>query len=372
LSATLSLHTGFMRQALTLARLGEGLTRPNPPVGAVIVKHGKVIGQGSHRRAGGLHAELIALKQAGIQARGATLYVTLEPCSTHGRTPPCTEAILQNGIRHLVISVIDPNPCHAGNGIRMLKRKGITITQGICKDEGEALIQPFAKWIRTGRPYLTLKLAMSVDGRIADKRGCSQWITGKQARAEAHALRRRADGILVGLNTVLKDDPSLFPRPRKGRNIHRIVVDSKGRIPLSSQLLNDGHEFSTLVVTTKAISKTACKRILAKGADVQEVHAKAGKVSLHKLMDALGRKGLLHIVCEGGGELAGALMQENLVDECVFFLAPRILGGQRAVPGINGPGWLLGKGPELIFYEVRMVGNDLMIKARLRNSTPDS
>ena len=204
-------HEFWMQRALRLARRGEGLTRPNPPVGAVAVKSGKIVGEGYHRRAGGPHAEVVALSKAGTKARGCTLYVTLEPCCTWGRTPPCTDLILSSGVRRVVVSVRDPNPRHSGRGLTLLRRKGIRVIEGVCAEEGMKLIAPFAKWIRRGLPYVTLKLGMSVDGKIADRKGRSRWITGPEARNKVHELRRRVDGILVGGGTVRNDDPSPAP-----------------------------------------------------------------------------------------------------------------------------------------------------------------
>lgn len=326
----------WMRRALGLARKGEGLTRPNPPVGAVLVRNGHVIGEGYHRMAGGPHAEIEALRKAGSKARGSTLYVTLEPCSTWGRTPPCTDAILAAGVARVVVAVRDPNPAHAGRGLALLRRKGLKTDEGFCHDEAQALIAPFAKWIRSGVPYLTLKLGMSLDGRIADRHGRSRWITGPLARVVVQALRRRADAIMVGARTVIADNPSLLPRPGMGRKPWRVVIAGREKISPRARVLSD----RTLVFRSRN-----------------------GKVSLRRAMKTLARQGILHVVCEGGGELAASLIKARLVDEIWLFMAPAVLGGE-SVNAVAGTGWPLAKAPRFKLFSVENVGDDLLIRAR--------
>jgi diaminohydroxyphosphoribosylaminopyrimidine deaminase/5-amino-6-(5-phosphoribosylamino)uracil reductase len=299
-----------MQRALALARRGEGLTRPNPPVGAVLVRAGKVVGEGFHRKAGSPHAEILAIRQAGARARGATLYVTLEPCTTWGRTPPCAHAIVAAGISRVVYAAKDPNPRHAGRATRVLKGRGIPVTEGVGRDEAEELLRPFATWIKQGRPYVTLKLAVSLDGRIADRNGRSQWITGTLARKRVHALRRTVDGIMVGMGTYLADKPRLTPRPAKGRAPMKIVV---------------------------------------------------GRESLRPLMNRLGKLGLLHVVCEGGGKLAEKLVKAGLVDEFWFFVAPVLVGGPFGA--MRGKGWSLPNAPRLRFTGWEHLGKDLLLRA---------
>ena len=240
MTATRAVDERWMRRALALARRGEGCTRPNPPVGAVVVVRNRLVGQGYHQIAGGPHAEVHALRKAGRHSAGATLYVTLEPCSTQGRTPPCTDAIIAAGVRRVVVAVRDPNPRHAGRGLIVLRRKGIEIHEGVVADQATELLRPFAKWIQHKTPYVTLKLAMTLDGRIADAQGRSQWITGPAMRGAVHALRRRVDAILVGRETAAIDDPNLLPRPARGRQPFRVVVDSRGRLPPNLRMLHDG------------------------------------------------------------------------------------------------------------------------------------
>ncbi len=357
----------WMRRALVLARKGQGLTRPNPAVGAVVVRGGRVVGEGFHRKAGGPHAEIVALRKAGTRARGATLYVTLEPCSTWGRTPPCTEAILNAGLKRVVVSVLDPNPQHAGRGLDLLRAKGVRVDQGVCATEGANLLAPFARWITTGRPWITLKLGMSLDGRIADATGRSRWITGPAARKWVHELRRRADAILVGFGTALTDNPSLLPVPSHGRHPYRVVLDRQGRLPLKHRIFTDGLQRQTIVATS-ARSSLRYRQALAKmGVEVWVLPTTADGLSLKRLVKKLGQRGLLHVVCEGGGRLAGALLRQDLVDEAFIFVASRILG-ERGVSAIGGTSWSLAMAPTLRSSSCSMVGEDVLINAVRRTT----
>jgi len=329
-------HEPFMKRALELARRGEGLTRPNPPVGAVLVKNGKIISEGFHKKAGGPHAEVNCLRQVkGLTAKSlkpATLYITLEPCSTEGRTPPCTDLILERGIRRVVVGARDPNPAHAGRGLRQLRRAGVEGITGVCRKEAEALIAPFSKFILTGLPYLTLKLGMTLDGRIADAPGKSKWITGPQARAKVQELRRAADAVMVGAKTVLADNPSLLPRPAKGREPWRVIVGTS--VPKNSNVLTDEASERTLVMNDP----------------------------LKKIMRDLGKRGILHVLCEGGGEMAGSLVRAGLVDEFAIFMAPSLLGGE-GVPAFGKAGWTLKEMPLLRFQTLEKYGEDVLIRA---------
>jgi diaminohydroxyphosphoribosylaminopyrimidine deaminase/5-amino-6-(5-phosphoribosylamino)uracil reductase len=355
---------GWMGRALVLAARGEGRTRPNPPVGAVVVDaRGTLVGEGWHRRAGGPHAEVFALRQSGARARGGTLYVTLEPCSTHGRTPPCTEAVATAGIARVVAATRDPNPRHAGRGLRLLRRRGVAVEVGLMGDEAARLLAPFRKWVLTGRPRVTLKLGMTLDGRIADAAGRSRWITGPAARARVQDMRRRADAVLVGARTVLADDPSLLWRGRGGRGL-RIVVDTRGVVPVDRRIFTDGQAGRTIVATTVRCAAARRRAYEAAGAQVWVLPAGRGGrgVSLPRLMARAGEEGLLHILCEGGGELAASLARGGLVDDYVFFVAPSLLGGG-ALPVIGGEGWTMDDKPALCFTAVERVGRDVMIRA---------
>ncbi len=327
--------------ALALARRGEGLTRPNPPVGAVVVKGGRMIGSGFHRKAGGPHAEVLALRKAGRRARGATLYVTLEPCSTWGRTPPCTDAVLASGVKQVVVSLRDPNPRHAGRGLTLLKRAGVSVVDNVLADESRELLAPFAKWIATRRPFVTLKLGISLDGRIADRTGRSRWITGAKARQFVQGLRRRSDAVMVGANTVRIDNPSLLPRPARGRKPYRVIITHKGRLPASARVLTDDAKDQTLIAYCGG----------------------AGGTSLSRLMSSLGALGILRVLCEGGGELAASLIQAKLVDEFIFFVAPCFVGGRGSVGAVGGRGWRMNELPRVRITSAERIGEDIMIRA---------
>lgn len=352
----------WMRRALALGRRGEGRTRPNPPVGAVIVRDGRVIGEGWHRRAGGPHAEIEALARLPPdQTSGATLYVTLEPCSTQGRTPPCTEAILRSGIARVVVSAVDPNPKHRGRGLRLLARHGVAVTRGVSRREGEALLAPFAKWVTSGRPYLTLKMGMTLDGRIADHQHQSRWITGPAARCEVRQLRRRVDAILVGAHTAVRDNPSLRWSARAALNPKRILLDARGQLALDDKVFTDGQSENTIVVATSGISSERRAAIEATGARLWTC-GRGARVNLRLLLARAGKEGLLHVLCEGGGELAAQLVREGLVDDYWFYVAPLFLGGG-GVPVLGGAGWTLADGPPLQITDVRRVGQDVLIRA---------
>ncbi|AKJ65017.1 bifunctional diaminohydroxyphosphoribosylaminopyrimidine deaminase/5-amino-6-(5-phosphoribosylamino)uracil reductase RibD [Kiritimatiella glycovorans] len=349
-----------MERALELARKGEGLTRPNPPVGAVLVRGGEEIAAGYHRRAGGPHAEAACLASAPrltpAQWSQSTLYVTLEPCSTEGRTPPCTRAILEHGVGRVVVGTEDPNPSHAGEGLRELRAGGVDVECGVLRDEAEALIAPFAKWIVSGRPRVTLKLAMTADGRIADRDGRSRWISGPEARTCVQALRRRADAIMVGSGTVAHDDPSLLPRPAEGREPYRVILDADGRLHPGARVFQDEASARTLVFTPEGAPRG---ELPVEPIEVPETN---GGCDPGAVLDTLGERGLLHVLCEGGGEIAAALAGAQLVDEYIFFMAPRILGGD-ARPAFAPMGLGLADARALKYEEICRVGEDLMIRA---------
>lgn len=358
-----------MALALELARRGEGLTRPNPPVGAVVVAGGRLVGQGYHRKAGGPHAEVYALRQAGRQASGGTLYVTLEPCSTWGRTPPCTDAILAAGVKRVVVATGDPNPRHRGRGLSLLRRAGVMVTRGVLETEAARMIRPFAAWMGLGRPWVTLKLAMTLDGRIADADGCSRWITGSAARQAVQALRRASDAVMVGAGTAIADNPSLLPRPARGRSPWRVIVDSAGRLPTTATVLTDESRQRTLVATTERCSAARRRGYERAGAHVLRLPAIGEKVSLPALMAALHERQIMRVLCEGGGELAAGLLQAGLVDEIVLFVAPKVLGGG-AVNAVGGAGWPLAAAPEFVMESVERFGEDVGLRYLASRETP--
>lgn len=347
----------WMQQALALARRGEGLTRPNPPVGAVLVKNGRAIGRGWHKKAGSPHAEILALREAGPAAKGSTLYVTLEPCSTFGRTPPCSNAILQAGVKRVVAGSTDPNPQNARKGLRQLRRAGVQTAVGACQAETDAIIVPFACLMRHHRPYFTLKLGLSLDGRIADARHRSRWITGPKARTAVQEMRRASDAILVGAGTVRHDNPSLWPRPDRGRNPWRIVVVRQGPLPLASQLFTDAHAHRTIVAAPRGWQPPCAAAIRRTGARVLELPRTRFWASLAGELAALG---LLRVLCEGGGILAGELIKAGLVDELNVFLSPMLIGGP--VGAIGDSRWPLLQAPEFTLFESRRAGKDLFLR----------
>lgn len=359
----------WMADALRLARRGEGMTRPNPPVGAVVVKAGRIVGRGWHRKAGGPHAEVYALRQAGTRSRGATLYVTLEPCSSWGRTPPCTEAIIAAGVARVVAAIPDPDPRHKGRGFRLLRRAGIEVTAGPGAAAARELLAPFASRVTRRRPFVVLKLAASLDGKIADRSRRSKWITGPAARKVVQDLRRGADAILVGAGTARADDPSLLPRPARGRRPYRVIVDSAGSLSCAATVLRDGFQEQTVVATTARCAAARRKRYGDCGAAVWVLPARDGRVDLRALMRKLANLDVMKVLCEGGGDVAAGLMEAGVVDELVFFTAPLVLGGA-GVDAVGGQGWLLARAPRFRIVGMERLGSDVMVRARRADAAP--
>ncbi len=336
------LDVPYMRLALRLAQKGCGATSPNPMVGAVLVKNGKIIGRGWHRRAGLPHAEIEAIRHAakqGQNVRGATLYVTLEPCSTHGRTPPCADAIISAGIRRVVIGATDPNPRHRGKGFRILRAAGIEVAHGVLGDECARLNEAFNHWIVHRAPFVTVKAAMTLDGKIAAANGDSKWITGEKSRAAGMSLRQGMDAILVGINTVLADNPSLTFRPvKKSRHpLRRIVMDSLARTPLNAKMLNDESAALTTIVVGKRAPR---KRVAALAKKVKVIIAPLGKtgINLRWLLKRLGAENVTSLLVEGGGEVNASFLLGGLTQRMAFFYAPKILGGRDARKAVAGAG----------------------------------
>lgn len=355
--------TTFMRRALALARKALGCTRPNPPVGALVVKGGEIIGEGFHTCAGQPHAEVEALNGCRVSPQGATLYVTLEPCCTHGRTPPCTERILKEKIARVVVGCHDENDCHCGRGLEILREKGVEVVFGVCEAEAKELVRPFFKHVTTGYPFLTLKLAMTLDGRIADCRGASKWITGEAARNAVQRMRRGADAIMVGAGTVCADNPSLLYRGKGRDNLMRVIVDETGRTPAAATVLTDSAATRTLIAT---LTTTAQKKIaswLQQGAAVWTFKPdKDGHLPLKQLLRRLGKAGYLHVLCEGGGTLAGALHDARLIDEYCLFYTPAIIGDSRAISGFAGKGVQMKNLERLELRSIKRIGDDLLVR----------
>lgn len=320
--------TEYMAQALALARRAEGRTRPNPPVGAVVVAAGRVVGEGFHPEAGQPHAEIFALREAGELARDADLYVTLEPCVCHGRTGPCVDAILAAGIGRVLVGTQDPNPRVSGRGIDRLRAAGVEVLVGIRETECRRLIAPFARHITSGLPHVTLKTAITLDGRTATATGDSQWISGAASRLQVHRLRDQVDAVVVGIGTVLFDDPRLTTRvPEGGRNPLRVVVDSQLRIPGHARLLGELSSASTLIATTVRAELRKVEQLRSQGVEVMVGEAVDGRVDLSELLGRLGRRGLQRLLLEGGATLNDAFLRAGLVDRMMVFVAPKIIGG---------------------------------------------
>ena len=348
----------YMRMALRLAQKAQGKTSPNPTVGAVVVKKGLIVGKGYHKRCGLPHAEVNALNDAGHKARGSTLYVTLEPCDHFGRTPPCSDAIIKAGIKRVVIGMKDPNPLNNGRGIRKLNRAGIATSVGILADEARELNKPFIKFIAASLPYVTVKMAESLDGKIATKTGDSRWITGEDSRRYVRMLRSKVDAVMVGVNTVIKDDPALLSGISGTREPARVIVDSDLKTPRNSKILATTDISPVYIATTKNA---------ANGLNILTVKSDHGKVDLKDLLKKLGRMGIIHLLVEGGGELVASLIERKLVDEFLFFIAPKVIGGRDAVTPVEGNG-IKRMDEALIFnkMKIRKFKRDILISAEVK------
>jgi diaminohydroxyphosphoribosylaminopyrimidine deaminase/5-amino-6-(5-phosphoribosylamino)uracil reductase len=378
------MKNNFMQLALQLAKRGYGATSPNPMVGAVLVKAGKIIGRGWHRRAGLPHAEIEALRDAqkrGHTPRGAALYVTLEPCCTHGRTPPCTEAIIAAGIKKIVIGTVDPNPKHSDKAFKILRRAGIEVTQRILGDECTKLNETFNHWIVHHTPFVTVKAAMTLDGKIATASGESKWITGEKARAHGMKLREGSDAILVGINTILADNPNLTVRKQMangrwqmGKPIRRIVLDSMARTPLNAKVVSD--QFSKL--TTIIVSKSAPKKRVAKlmkRVNVivaplagSKLRTQNPKLDLRWLLKKLGSENVTSLLVEGGGEVNASFLLGGFAQRVALFYAPKILGGRDSHKAVAGDGVKsLSEVVRLREIEWKRIGLDLLMTALVAN-----
>jgi len=358
----------WMRRALRLAARGRGWTGPNPMVGAVVVKRGRLVGEGYHHEVGGPHAEVWALEQAGKSARGATVYVNLEPCCHHGRTPPCTETLIRAGVARVVAAVSDPDPRVNGRGLREFRRAGVAVSVGVLEREARRLNEGYFKRLTTGLPLVALKAAMSLDGKIATAAGESKWITGEKARAFGHRLRAQHDAVMVGVHTVLADDPELTVRLARGRSPLRVVVDSRGRTPAAARLLKSGDRPPVIAVTRRAA--LARRRALeAAGAEVWVAPARDQRVDLAWLAKRLAQGGVNSLLIEGGGTLAASALAAGLVDRVYFFLAPLIVGGAKALTPVEGEGARrLGQAWRIRGMRTRKVGEDLLITGEVTGS----
>jgi diaminohydroxyphosphoribosylaminopyrimidine deaminase / 5-amino-6-(5-phosphoribosylamino)uracil reductase len=352
----------FMRLALRLAARGRGRTSPNPLVGAVVVRGGRVLATGYHRRAGLDHAEVAALRRLGLRARGADLYVTLEPCNHHGRTPPCTEAVIHAGVRRVIVGMRDPCRLVDGRGIRRLRRAGIAVEVGLLGDECRRVNEHFVCAQERGRPFVTWKAAVTLDGRIATRRGDSRWVTGARARDLGHALRDTHDAILVGAGTVRADDPLLTNRRRRGRDPVRVVLDGRLTISPRARLLHSGSPAPTLVVCSRGAPAVRQRALEAAGAEVLRLPGRGGRVDARALLATLRERDLLSVLIEGGGETAATFLEAGLVDKVVVFVAPKLVGGKGAIPMLAGRGVSrMAEAVRLCDIKYRQVGEEMVI-----------
>ncbi len=363
-----------MREALRLARQGVGRTAPNPPVGAILVRDGQVIGGGYHPKAGAAHAEIFALRQAGELARGSDLYVTLEPCSHQGRTGPCAQALIEAGVKRVFVGVQDPNPQVAGRGISLLQHAGIEVEVGILDQECRRLIAPFARQIHSGLPYTIYKTAMTLDGKTATASGDSRWISGEGSRLRVHRLRDRVEAIMIGIGTLLNDDSLLNTRlpDANGRDPLRVVVDSRLQIPLDCKLLHQQSNAGTLVATTEAADKQKIVALEKLGVEVLFLPETGGQVTLLPLWQELGRRNVQRLLLEGGATLAGAALQAGLIDQLMVFVAPKLIGGSADHGIFAGAGCLeLLNAVPINDMRFEQVGEDLLICGEVERCSQD-
>jgi diaminohydroxyphosphoribosylaminopyrimidine deaminase/5-amino-6-(5-phosphoribosylamino)uracil reductase len=369
-------HESLMRRALELGALGKGTTSPNPRVGAVVVKNGRIVGEGHHKHAGEDHAEVIALRAAGDAAMDATLVVSLEPCSTPGRTPPCTNAIVEAGIKELVYGTEDANPEHCGRGLEILRANSVHVIGPVLEAECEALNEGWPKFITEGLPFVTVKAAMSLDGKLATTTGESHWITNDRSRAHVHRMRYETDAVLVGLGTVSKDDPQLTPRGEFDDQLGvraephcpwRVIVDGAAGIPLDATVLTDEWRERTIVVTTLDAPEHKREMIEETGTEVLSIDGDLDNVDLHDLMVALADRGIVYVMIEGGSKVFTSAFKAGVVDKVALFYAPMLIGGRDAPVLIGGSGVAtLDDAIALTRITTTRFGDDLLIEARVQ------
>jgi len=367
----------LMRRALELAERGRGLTSPNPLVGAVVAHNGEIVGEGFHERAGGPHAEIVALEAAGARARGATLYVTLEPCNHAGRTPPCVPAIFAAGITRVVAAAADPNPFVPGGGAAALRDKGVAVVTGVLEAEAAGQNRVFFTAMRERRPHVTLKAGMTADGKIADVHGAARWITGEAARAEAHRQRSEVDAIVAGVTTVLKDDPALTVRLGRPwpREPWRVVLDTDARTPVRAQVIAAATPARALIAVGETAPAARVAALQSAGAAVVRFPVRDGRVAVDAVLAALFEREVCAVLVEGGGEVHASFLEAGVVDRVTLFVAPLLLGGRTAPAVVGGAGRDLKSAIRLGPLTARAVGDDLLIEADVLHdadgSSPD-
>ena len=361
------MHEIYMKRALTLAHRGH--TSPNPMVGAIIVQNDEIVSETWHKMAGEPHAEALAIKKAGKLAADADLYVTLEPCCHHGKTPPCTDAIIKSGIRRVFAAMEDPNPLVAGNGIRQLREAGIEVQVGLLETKARQLNEGFIKRMTTGLPFVLWKTAMTLDGKIATKTGDSRWVTGEQARKEVHRLRNWSDAVMVGIGTILADDPELTVRGIRGsKNPTRIIIDSHARTPADAHALSK--DAPTIIATLRNIPEDMMDALSTAGAKILRIPDSNGRIDLRNLMGELGKMEINNIILECGGELAASMLEEKLIDRGLIFIAPKIIGGEKAKTPVEGEGIeLMAQALNVTKPKIRRFGDDLALEFEIRKTS---
>jgi diaminohydroxyphosphoribosylaminopyrimidine deaminase/5-amino-6-(5-phosphoribosylamino)uracil reductase len=357
----------WMRRVLRLAEKGRGRTSPNPMVGAILVKNNQVVGEGYHAKAGEAHAEIVALQRAGEEAQGATLYLNLEPCAHFGKTPPCAPRVVEEGVKRVVIGMEDPNPLVKGKGIEVLRGAGLDVQVGILEKECRRLNEAFCKYILKKVPFVILKIAATVDGKIATRNGGSKWISGEASRRLVHRLRNQVDGILVGIGTVLKDNPFLTTRIRGGRDPYRVVLDSRLRISDEANVIGTSPS-KAIIAATELASRARIEELEKKGVRILIFNSKKGRVDLKSCLSKLGEMGITSLLVEGGSHVNGSFLDEGLVDKLILFLSPKIIGDQQA------PGIFAGRGVSNLqeavgLREIRTkkVGEDILLEGYLES-----
>ncbi|WP_306304303.1 bifunctional diaminohydroxyphosphoribosylaminopyrimidine deaminase/5-amino-6-(5-phosphoribosylamino)uracil reductase RibD [Heyndrickxia ginsengihumi] len=354
----------FMSMALNLAENVAGQTSPNPPVGSVVIKNGRIVGIGAHLKAGERHAERIAVEMAGENAFGSDVYVTLEPCAHHGRTAPCADFLIEKGVRKVYVATLDPNPLVSGRGIEKLRNAGVEVEVGINKEAADTLYRPFFHFIQTKRPFVTIKTAVTTDGKIAAYTNDSKWITSEQARMDVHEIRNKHDAILVGINTVLNDNPLLTVRlPQGGKNPIRVILDTHLRTPLEANVLNGEAPAIIFCGGDAPIEKEQLLQSL--GAEV--IRLQETSISIAQVLKELGERNIMTLLVEGGAEVNGSFLQEQAFQQLILYMAPKIIGGKTAATSFGGLGLSLMKDAlPLLFEKVEMIGRDIKITATVQ------
>ena len=362
----------WMKRVLRLAEKGRGRTSPNPMVGAVLVRDDHIVAEGYHSRAGGPHAEIIALRKAGEEARGATLYLNLEPCTHHGKTPPCVPVVIEAGLKRVVIGMEDPNPLVNGKGVEALTRAGVDVEIGILEKECRRLNEAFCKYIVNQQPFVILKVASSLDGKIATRNGESQWMTGEASRRFVHRLRDQVDGVIVGIGTVLKDDPMLTARIKGGKDPYRVILDSRLRIPEETKVVKISPT-RTIIATTELAPRERVENLEKEGVQVLTFESKQGRVDLKSCLSKLGEMEMITLLVEGGSQINGSFLDEGLIDKIIFFLSPKLIGDPQALGIFGGHGVINLKEAILLSeLKVRKVAEDILVEGYVIPPAPSS